>query len=359
MLNKQAISPLSESVTRLGKYSKTIDGAASFFWTGSGIEFTSENSSLYIDVESDFSDGALEIWLTVEVDGSLIQRICLNQGRQTVCLFRNAEPKARIIRVLKESQIDFYATMHALRIHSISTKDNDGLILLDPPAHKLNIEFIGDSITSGEGLNGAVGEMSFTNAFFGYKNNYSLKTADALDAYYTVSSQSGWGFYCGYNNSVETAIPKVYFKEELFGEKLVEDRPSKDLIVINLGTNDYTAFTTPEWTDPKTGISYKLSLDADGKMMPDDAAKLISTGIEFINSIRAKNPSSKILWTYGMYGTGLQPVLDEICKETGIEFIAGADCLETKDFGSREHPSANIHARTSEILIDKIRDMLK
>lgn len=358
MSNPQAISPLSPLITRLGKYSTTVDGAVSFFWTGAGIEFTTTNSSIYLDIESDYNDNALEIWLTIEIDGSLIQRICLNKGRQTICAFRNADSKARTIRILRESQIDFYASVHALRIHAISTKDSDGMVLLDPPAHKLNIEFIGDSITSGEGLNGAVGEMSFTNAFFGYKNNYSLLTADTLDAYFTVSSQSGWGLYCGYNNSLKTVIPRVYFMDEQFGEKLTEDRPDKDIIVINLGTNDYAAFTGPEWIDPETRKTHKISLDSDGNMCPGDAEKIVKTGIKFIKDLRVKHPGAKILWTYGMYGNGLQPVIDRICQETGIEFVAGADCLINKEFGSREHPGASIHAKTSEILVNKIREML-
>lgn len=355
--NSNLIKPTSSLINRLGKYS-VKDDVVSFFMTGAGIEFVTDSSSLILDVESNYSKGQ-EIWLTIEVDGALIQRICLNEGRSTICAFRKVSSGTpRVVRVLRESQLDTYVPVHALRIHSLSSEDDETLNLLEPPNHKYNLEFIGDSITSGEGLNGKVGEMSFVSAFYGYKNNYSLLTADKLDAFYTTTSQSGWGVYCGYNNSMETIIPAIYFDTKINGEELIEDRPDKDVVVISLGTNDYSAFTFEEWVDPSTGTSYKLHLDSDGNMVAEDAKKVIDAGIDFVNKLKDKHPNAKFIWLYGMYGNGLEPALREICEATGTTYVSGADCLPVKDFGSREHPGNNTHAKTSEILIDKIREIL-
>lgn len=349
-------SPL---INRLGKYSITGDDVVSFFWTAGGVEFVTTSSDLYIDVESCFEEENMEIWLTIEVDGALLQRINLPMGRSTICAFRKVEAGIpRTVRILRESQQDFYAKVHALRFHQIYSKDEGGLKLLTPPEHKLNIEFIGDSITSGEGLNGQVGEMSFVSAFYGFKNNYACLTSDALDAYFTVNSQSGWGLYCGFNNDMRTTMPRVYFKTEFNGESLIEDRPDKDIIVINLGTNDCVASTFPAWVDPKTNISYKLNADESGKLLPEDADKVVNAGVDFINEIRSNNPTSKILWTYGIIGDGFKPIIERICKETNIEYVWGKDCTIEKDYGSREHPGANTHRATSEILVNKIKTML-
>lgn len=353
------VTPSSPLVNRLGKYSITDDGVVSFFWTAGGIEFTTTSSSVYIDVESVFEEPNQEIWMTIEIDGSLIQRINLPAGKSTICAFRKADAGvARTVRVLRESQLDTYAKVHALRFRAIHSKDEGGIKLLPPPAHKLNIEFIGDSITSGEGLNGAVGEMSFISAFYGFKNNYACLTADNLDAFMTISSQSGWGVYCGYNNDINITMPNVYFTTEFNGEKLIEDRPSKDVIVINLGTNDAFAFKADGWTDPDTGITYKLRTDADGNPLPEDLDKVAEAGIKFINDLRKINPDSKYLWTGGMIGSDIKPAVEKICEATGIDMVWGIDCTDDKDYGSREHPGAKTHKAMSEILTSKIKSML-
>lgn len=353
------IAPSSPLINRLGKYSVSNDGVVSFFWTAGGIEFTTTSSSVYLDVESTFEECNQEIWLTIEIDGSLIQRINLPAGKSTICAFRKAEEGiARTVRVLRESQLDTYAKLHALRFHAIHSKDEGGLQLLTPPAHKLNIEFIGDSITSGEGLNGAVGEMSFISAFYGFKNNYACLTADSLDAYMTVSSQSGWGIYCGYNNDINTTMPKIYFTSEFGGEKLIEDRPEKDVIVINLGTNDAFAFKAPGWVDPATSEIYKLRMDSEGNLLAEDLDKIADTGIKFINDLRKINPNAKYIWIGGMIGSDIKPAVEKICQATNIEMLWGIDCQDDQDYGSREHPGAKTHKKMSELLVDKIKTML-
>ena len=62
---------------------------------------------------------------------------------------------------------------------------------LPEPAYRL--EFVGDSITSGEGAIGAAGEEDWVSPFFSAVNHYAQMTADALGAEWRIVSQSGWG----------------------------------------------------------------------------------------------------------------------------------------------------------------------
>ena len=62
------------------------------------------------------------------------------------------------------------------------------------PEPKYRLEFVGDSITSGEGTVGAVYEEDWISAFFSAENTYPRMVADALSAEYRVISQSGWGY---------------------------------------------------------------------------------------------------------------------------------------------------------------------
>ena len=62
------------------------------------------------------------------------------------------------------------------------------------PEPKYRLEFVGDSITSGEGTVGAIYEEDWISAFFSAENTYPRMVADALSAEYRVISQSGWGY---------------------------------------------------------------------------------------------------------------------------------------------------------------------
>ena len=78
------------------------------------------------------------------------------------------------------------------------------------PEPKYRLEFVGDSITSGEGTVGAVYEEDWISAFFSAENTYPRMVADALSAEYRVISQSGWGIVTGWNGNVENKIPPFY-----------------------------------------------------------------------------------------------------------------------------------------------------
>lgn len=93
-----------------------------------------------------------------------------------------------------------------LQINAVET---DGEFL-PVPERNLKIEFIGDSITSGEGDIGAKAETDWISMFFSAENNYAVMVSRALNADIRVSSQSGWGVCCGWNNDPNSAIPPIY-----------------------------------------------------------------------------------------------------------------------------------------------------
>lgn len=85
--------------------------------------------------------------------------------------------------------------------------DGEFLVLPDP---EYRLEFVGDSITSGEGTMGPVGEEDWISAFFSAENTYPRMVSDALSAEYRVVSQSGWGIVTGWDGIVENKIPPYY-----------------------------------------------------------------------------------------------------------------------------------------------------
>ena len=160
------------------------------FWTGSGIEFIYTGSELQMEVNADYD--AYEPWLAVELNGVQISRVPLNKGKNEVCLFRGMTVgKPKHVRILKEVQAMHQDPGHLLQIVGLQYADGEFLQLPEP---KYRLEFVGDSITSGEGTVGAVYEEDWISAFFSAENTYPRMVADALSAEYRVISQSGWGY---------------------------------------------------------------------------------------------------------------------------------------------------------------------
>ena len=132
------------------------------FWTGSGIEMIYTGSELWVEVNADYD--VMEPWLAVELNGALISRFPLNKGKNEVCLFRGMTVgKPKHVRILKEVQAMNEDPAHMVQILGLQYGDGEFLPLPEP---KYRLEFVGDSITSGEGTIGAVEEEDWISAFF-------------------------------------------------------------------------------------------------------------------------------------------------------------------------------------------------
>lgn len=153
------------------------------------------------------------------------------------------------VRVVKDVQPMSSDPHCLLQIHALKV-DGELLPVTDKP---LKVEFIGDSITSGEGTIGAKDETDWVPMLFTALRNYTAITAEALNADYRVFSQSGWGVLTGWDNNPDTNIPAYYEqicgvltgeRNEALGAFSDHDFTSwqPDVVVVNLGTNDGEPF---------------------------------------------------------------------------------------------------------------------
>ena len=127
----------------------------------------------------------------MELNGAWIARFPVQAGRSRVTLFRGMTPGVpKHVRVLKDVQAMHDDPDHFLLIEALAFEGGTFLPLPEP-AYRL--EFVGDSITSGEGAIGAVCEEDWVAPFFSAVNYYARMTADALQAEWRIVSQSGWG----------------------------------------------------------------------------------------------------------------------------------------------------------------------
>ncbi len=340
------------------------------FWTGSGIECNVKASELWIQVEADYH--LYEPWISIFINGACVSRLMLTKGKQWICLFRGMNSEVtKNVKVLKDVQAMSGDPEHCLQIHGIRT---DG-IFEKVPDKPYRIEFIGDSITSGEGNIGAKNEEDWISMWFSTQNNYAVMTANALDADYHIISQSGWGVYTSWDNDPHGNIPDCYEKvcglltgerNRMLGANDAYDFQSwqPDIIVINLGTNDDGAFDSPEWIDPDTGKRYKQHRNEDGTYAGEDICNFEHAVIQFLFMLRKLNPNAQLLWVYGMIGVPIkEPILtaiEEYKKQSGDRLVTFLELPDTtkETIGARQHPGVLSHQKASEILQYKIRELL-
>ena len=228
------------------------------------------------------------------LDGALKLDARLTAKDALVTVFEGTEARDAEVRLIKLNEGN---SLFALR--EIVT---DGKIEA-LPERPLKMEFIGDSITCGYGVEGKSEMETFTTATENAAKGYAFLTAEALDADAMLTCFSGHGIISGYTgdpavrNSADL-VPPYYEKEGRnefrlptgkYAQETDRDfsRFQPDYIVLNLGTNDLS------WcgTDEARGRQY---------------AELYA---EFLKTVRKDNPGARILCTLGVMGPGLNGMM--------------------------------------------------
>ncbi|MCB9018120.1 MAG: SGNH/GDSL hydrolase family protein [Prevotellaceae bacterium] len=215
--------------------------------------------------------------------------------------------------------------------------------LLTLPAKKHRMEFIGNSITCGYGVEAANEDEKFNDSTSNFVKSYAALTAKAFDAEMMVVARSGIGAYRNFDDKPEGSLrpmPVVYENILISGERTQWDfsRFTPDVLCVNLGTNDLST----------TGCRLDL---------------LENAYRNFISRIRANYPATKIVLLSGCMvrpGEGLEElrtILDRIAgdfKKAGDENIFRFDFTPhdgSLGYGADWHPSAGQQQKMSFELI--------
>ena len=212
-----------------------------------------------------------------------------------------------------------------------------------PMMPKHRIEFIGNSITCGFGIEGANAKERFRYSTENQYYTYAAITARNLDAECFVVARSGIGMYRNYNGKLlgDAEIMPVVYPYTLYGMKGEEWDFSKftpDVVCINLGTNDTSK------------PNYRIDLFRDNY-------------VKFYHTLRDLYPNAKIVLLSGTMikaGSQREKDLDEALKQvaeiarqegdTEVYQFAMTPEDGSMGWGSSWHPSKQRHAKMAEEL---------
>lgn len=279
-------------------------------FSGAGAEFIYTGKKLDITIVGDGASTAGNAdnyaRVAIYVDGERVIDDMLDEKEKTYTAFESDSEKSVDVQIIKLSE----CAMSTFGIKPI--KLGEGEKIEPAKAKELKIEFIGDSITCGYGVDDPDKEHHFKTSTEDVTKAYAYKTAQALDADYSMVSISGYGIISGYTDSgkkPEQTIPQYYdklgFSYNKFADSLEVaglewnfDNYKPDIVVINLGTNDMS-YAKNELTQAEFEEGY----------------------IEFLKQVRSHNPDSYIFCTYGVMGNTLirniKNVCDKYSEETG------------------------------------------
>lgn len=348
--------PNWENVKPLGRTHPLADSLWLAF-SGTGAEFTFHGSRCEVTIAGDNNaakpnDEGNKVRIAIEVDGVRVVDDMIDQKEKTYTVLDEAEARDVVVRIVKLSE----TAMSTCGVKAIRVDSAQGI---RPTARKARkIEFIGDSITCGYGVDDEVAEHHFSTATEDATRAYAYRTAEKLDADYSLVSISGYGIISGYtatgeskvaNQIIPTFYEKLGFSYGTYNRKIVAGVKwdfsafVPDLIVVNLGTND---------------DSYTLD-------HADRREEYRAAYVEFLKVIRRNNPDAKILCTLGVMGDRLYPMVAQAVAdytaETGDTNIASMkfDVQKASDgYVADWHPTAVTHEKAAEKLAEEIRGLM-
>lgn len=323
--------------------------------SGTGIEFTFTGTKCSIIVAGDdnsTNSGSADnhTRVGIYVNGERVIDDMVDNKEEVYNVFESDTDEEVTVSLVKLSE----SPMSTIAITDIKVTGTP----IKPTANKdLLIEFVGDSITCGYGVDDPDKNHNFSTKTEDVTKAYAYKTAQALNADYSMVSFSGYGIITGYSDGEkkQTAqqVPKYYTKlghswsgnGEFKPQEIAWDfdKRQPDIIVINLGTND----------------------DSYTKDVVERKEEYCQAYIEFLKTVRSKNPDAKIVCALGIMTDRLfeyvQIAVDDYSALTGDKNVSALkfDVQKASDGYSADwHPSITTHDKASQKLVDYLKTLI-
>ena len=344
---------------RVGGRSIFENGIRYLSYTNTFIEFELTGTYAEAELISDLtpSEDIFRAYAVIIIndDDKNAKRIKLDNEKETFELFSSDKPETVKIRLMKVSE----AAFAKMGVASITI---DGELGAAPkPASNRRIEFIGDSITCGYGIDGIWNKDVFSTETENPLKGFAYKTAKKCGAEFQYVSWSGIGVISRWVEETAEEPLTDWLMQDIYpytdsGLENTLGRNTHDVhtkwdfssyvpqvIVFNIGTNDHS------WT----------------KEIPERKAEFCDIYYRFLETVRENNPNAYIICTYGIMGTILcneeNAAAERFKKEHDdkICFFPLPVQEEADGIGADWHPSEKSHEKVSDIVSAKANEIFE
>lgn len=340
--------PDAEHVKQIGR-TELLEDTLWMAFSGSGAEFQFTGKKAVVTFQGD--SASLRVGnvdnharIAIYVNGERVIDDMIDRAEKSYTVVESDTEEDCTIRIIKLSE----TAMSTVGIKRIEA--DAGAVIQPVEERDYLIEFIGDSITCGYGVDDEDRNHHFSTRTEDVTKTYAYKTAEALNADYSMVAISGYGVISGYTadgsekNTAQT-LPQYYdklgFSYGQYSGRTPQDCSwdfsgrEPDLIVVNLGTND---------------DSYTLT---DGERQEEFQTAYTA----FIEQIRSCNPDARIVCTLGIMGDRLYPYVEQAVEtytaQTGDECVTAMkfDPQSASDgYAADWHPTEATHRKAAEKL---------
>lgn len=342
----------TDTVKTLGR-TKLINDVLWFSLSGTGVEFYFKGKKCSFELVSDsiYEEEMHQARFAVYINEKPVIDDVMNVRKKEVCVLDADEETECIIRLIKLSE----ASDSTMGIKDIMC-DKEA-VMSPTEKKKLAIEFIGDSITCGYGVDGTL-EDTYSTHNENVTKAYAYLTAQELQADYSMVSYSGHGIISGYTETEEKItgqlVPSYYTKlGNSYGEFNDGMKPCEvewdfsqfvpDIVVINLGTND---------------ASYT-------KGKEERCQEYVSEYCHFLSVVRERNPKAVILCVLGLMGQELCTYAAQavtrfraLYGEERIYFLKLSMQPDKNGVVVDYHPTYESHKQAAEEVVHFIREQI-
>lgn len=320
------------------------NGVRWFSMSGSGIEFLCDGDSVTITCRvynSQYITYNHRPRVVAFVNGEQKDDVVLDGESEDITLDLSSYDGDCTVKLVKASE-GTYSTVGISSISAVAKGD-----ICPSPRGSLKIEFLGDSITCGYGLDaGASG--SFSTRTENFTETYAFLAAKQLGADAAAVSFSGYGVLTGFpsNGMANDYVIFKHYENSLIncddisaGQYWSFSGNANDLVVINLGTND---------------ASYCYTEDRRNSFV-DEYKRLLSL-------VRLREPGAYILCVLGDMNNSLYPSIERAVSEYRDDsYDSRVKCatlsFEMGTYGSvvDGHPTKESNVLAAETLVNEIK----
>jgi lysophospholipase L1-like esterase len=324
------------------KYTGRVDfsnpKAPRFAWSGVSIKAAFEGSVCKVMLTdyasgTDATGGTHSNFFNLIIDGKRIIVVKCNKEGKQIYEVNSLSDTNHTIEIFKRTE----ALIGEVEFKGLILASGKKLLPLPVAQTVRRMEFIGNSITCGYGNEGPDQDCKFSGTTENGYMAYGAITARNLKAEYVAVPFSGKGLTRNYDEGPHETMPQLY-------DRILANKPdlkwdfkkyTADVVVINLGTNDF-AHSNP------------------------DSALFVQTYIKFIGTIRSNYPNASIICLTGSMMSGealsalkryIQAVLAELNKKGDNKvYTFNMSAQGSLGFGCDWHPNVKQHQKNAEEL---------
>jgi lysophospholipase L1-like esterase len=239
--NRVTTIPANDSNVRYtGRTMVNSDNSVSFDWSGTYFETIFTGGYCAVRVSDSRKN-----YYNLFIDGEFIRVVTTHGKDSTIVLAKGLAGKQHLLRMQKRSEAEQGRTT----VHSFDLEKGASLVSYFPSRAR-HIEFIGNSITAGYGTEGKVKTEPFKAETENCNLAYGAIISRYFDADYTFIAHSGRGAVRNYGdknrvskNTMRERMMNTFDEDSTFKWDFKGYKP--DLIVINLGSNDFSTNPHP------------------------------------------------------------------------------------------------------------------